>query len=232
MGLSVYQRVLGDEFTKLDPELQRYFGMPDAATHGEGTGVFEVAGSAHRWLWPLFRLFAGEQILFPEYGRDVPFEVVNLPDGEVLRATRVFHFPAQASKTERPVKTRQHGRTRDRVIVDEMRVVDGVLHDFLGKRNRLEVALRLSVADGALAMVSTGAWLWFGARLWFGSRRLRLPSLLSARVVLTEQREDDHQRVSVSLRHPLLGEVFVYRGTFVYRWVNDGRPAEAGPPNE
>jgi hypothetical protein len=220
MGLSVYQHVLGDEFARLAPELQRYFGMPDAGTHGEGTGVFEVAGSAHRWLWPLFRVFAGEQILFPEYGRDVPFEVVNRPDGEVLRATRVFHFPG------RPGKTRRFGRPRDRVIVDEMRVIDGVLHDFLGRHNRLEVVLRLSVADGTLAMVSTGTWLWFG------SSRVRLPALLSARVVLTEQWENDHQRVSVSLRHPLLGEVFVYRGTFDYRWVNDERPAEAGPSNE
>jgi hypothetical protein len=216
----VYQHVLGDEFARLAPELQRYFGMPDAGTHGEGTGVFEVAGSAHRWLWPLFRVFAGEQILFPEYGRDVPFEVVNRPDGEVLRATRVFHFPG------RPGKTRRFGRPRDRVIVDEMRVIDGVLHDFLGRHNRLEVVLRLSVADGTLAMVSTGTWLWFG------SSRVRLPALLSARVVLTEQWQDDHQRVSVSLRHPLLGEVFVYRGTFDYRWVNDGRPAEAGLPKE
>lgn len=232
MSLSVYQRVLGGEFAQLAPELQRYFGMPDAGTHGEGTGVFEVAGSAHRWLWPLFRLFAAERILFPEYGRDVPFEVVNLPDGEVLRATRVFHFPRHPVKTGRPVTTRRHGKTRDRVIVDEMRVVEGVLHDFLGKHNRLELALRLSVADGALSMVSTGAWLRFGARSWFGSRRVRLPALLSARVVLTERWEGDHQRVSVALRHPLLGEVFVYRGTFAYRWVNDGRPAEAGPPNE
>ena len=220
MSQSVYQRVLGDEFAALTPELQRYFGMPDAGSHGEGTGVFEVAGPAHRWLWPLFWVFAGEQILFPEYGRNVPFEVVNRPAGEALRATRVFHFPG------RPGKIGRFGKPRDRVIVDEMRVIDGVLHDFLGRRNRLEVALRLSVADGRLAMVSTGAWLWFG------SRRVRLPALLSARVVLTEQWEDDHQRVSVALRHPLLGEVFVYRGMFDYRWVNDGRPAEADLPKE
>ena len=232
MSQSVYQRVLGDEFAALTPELQRYFGMPDAGSHGEGTGVFEVAGPAHRWLWPLFWVFAGEQILFPEYGRNVPFEVVNQPAGEALRATRVFHFaeqsarPRRATMTGRPVEPNRAGKPRDRVIVDEMRVIDGVLHDFLGKHNRLEVALRLSVADGRLAMVSTGAWLWFG------SRRVRLPALLSARVVLTEQWEDDHQRVSVALRHPLLGEVFVYRGMFDYRWVNDGRPAEADLPKE
>mgnify|MGYP001557194075 CR=1 FL=1 len=214
MGLSVYQCVLGDEFSGLAPELQRYFGMPDAGTHGEGAGVFEVAGSRRRWLWPLFAVFAGQQILFPEYGRDVPFDVVNLPDGEMLHATRVFRFAGRS------------GRRRDRVIVDEMRVIDGALHDFLGKDGRLEVALRLSVSDDALAMVSTGVWLWFG------SRRVRLPALLSARVMLTERWEDDHQRVSVALRHPLLGEIFAYRGTFDYRWVKDGRPAEAGLPNE
>ena len=227
MSQSVYQRVLGDEFAALTPELQRYFGMPDAGSHGEGTGVFEVAGPAHRWLWPLFWVLAGEQILFPEYGRNVPFEVVNRPAGEALRATRVFHFPGHGSRPGRSGEPGQATKPhRNRVIVDEMRVIDGVLHDFLGRRNRLEVALRLSVADGKLAMVSIGAWLWFG------SRRVRLPALLSARVVLTEQWEDDHQRVSVALRHPLLGEIFVYRGMFDYRWVNDGGPAEAGLPKE
>jgi hypothetical protein len=184
-----------------------------------------VAGSAHRWLWPLFLLFAKEQILFPEYERGVPFEVVNRPDGEVLRATRVFHFPGRSGQAAESVRSIDPGPSpaqRDRIIVDEMRVVDGVLHDFLGRHKRLEVALVLSIADGALAMVSTGAWLWFG------SRRVRLPALLSARVVLTEKWEDDHQRVSVSLRHPLLGEIFVYRGTFGYQWIGDGRSFAIG----
>lgn len=208
MGLSVYQRVLGDEFAGLSPELQRYFGMPDAGTHGEGTGVFEVAGSRHRWLRPLFALFAGQEILFPEYGRNVPFDVANRPEGEVLRASRVFHL-----------------RGRDRVVVDEMRVIGGELHDFLGRDNRLEVALRLSVSGGVLTMVSTDSWLWLGRR------RVRLPALLNARVELTERWEGDHQRVSVALRHPLLGEIFVYRGTFGYSWVNDEGAAEASLPN-
>jgi hypothetical protein len=227
MGLSVYQRVLGDEFAKLTPELQRYFGMPDAGTHGEGTGVFEVAGSRHRWLWPLFAAFAGQQILFAEYGRDVPFDIVNQPAGDVLRATRVFHFPGRPRTPGSSGKLGHDSASgHDSIIVDEMRFIDGELHDFLGKRKNLEVALRLSVADGALAMVSTGA------RVWFGQRRVRLPALFSARVELTEAWGNGRQRVSVLLRHPLLGELFVYRGAFEYRWVNDERPAEAGLSNE
>jgi Domain of unknown function (DUF4166) len=193
---SVYQRVLGKDFPALAPELQSYFGMPDAGFHGRGVGVFDVAGSRYRWLWPVFRLLAHRRILFPEYARDVPFTVVNRPDGDSLRATRTFHFVG-----------------RDRAMVDEMRVVDGRLHDFLGRRGGLEVALSLAVADGALTMESTGVWLRIA--------RLRLPVSLGARLTLNERWEQDHQRVSVALRHPLLGEFFAYRGTFTYSWVRD-----------
>ncbi|HXD62546.1 MAG TPA: DUF4166 domain-containing protein, partial [Lacisediminihabitans sp.] len=73
--------------------------------------------------------------------------------------------------------------------------------------------------------VSTDSWLWLGRR------RVRLPALLNARVELTERWEGDHQRVSVALRHPLLGEIFAYRGTFGYHYVNDEGAAEASLPN-
>ena len=75
---SVYERVLGDRIEQLDPPLRRYFGAPGAGTVGRGDGVYEVAGSRHRWLWPAFAWLAWRRVLFPEYGRGIPFTIVNL----------------------------------------------------------------------------------------------------------------------------------------------------------
>lgn len=68
---------------------------------------------------------AWQRILFPEYAREVPFDIVNSPaaDGG-LDAVRTFHFPG-----------------RDRPLEDTMRVVDGQLHDFMGKRRGFEVGI-------------------------------------------------------------------------------------------
>ena len=193
---SVYQRVLGARFSELAPELRAYFARPPEGAVGRGTGVFEVAGSPRRWLRPVFAVLAWRRVLFPEYARDVPFTVTNIPGpGDGLSARREFHFPG-----------------RDRVMQDTMHVVDGRLHDFLGRRGGLEVRLVLDIVDGSLRMDSDRAWLHLLGL------RLPLPALLSARVALTEAWTGDTQRVDVRMRHPLLGEIFSYEGTFAYRY--------------
>jgi hypothetical protein len=191
---SVYQRVLGERFAALSPDLRGYFSSPPDGSVGRGSGVFEVAGSRIRWLAPILRLLGWRRILFADLGHDVPFTVTNIPGpGEGLSSRREFHFPAG-----------------DRIVQDTMHVVDGSLHDFLGRRGGLEVRLAVSVVDGGLRMVSDAAWLHLRAL------RLPLPALLSARVTLDERWVDGMQRVDVRLRHPLLGEVFRYSGTFTY----------------
>lgn len=193
---SVYQRVLGDHFEALHPELRAYFSLPPADSVGRGSGVFEVAGSRLRWLAPVFSFLAWRRILFPEYGRGVPFTVTNIPGpGDGLSARREFHFPS-----------------RDRIMQDTMHVVDGRLHDFLGRRGGLEVRLTLAVIDGGLRMESDGVWLHLGAL------RLPLPALLAARVALDESWVAGSQRVDVRMRHPLFGEIFRYAGTFTYHY--------------
>ena len=74
---SVYQRVLGPAVDLLAPDLRAYFvGTPGV---GAGTGVFEVAGSRRRILRPVLAYLAWRRILFPEYARDVQFEIRNTP---------------------------------------------------------------------------------------------------------------------------------------------------------
>jgi hypothetical protein len=193
---SVYQRVLGDDFEKLDPRLRAYFSLPEPGAIGRGTGVYEVAGSRKRWLRPLFSYLAARRILFPEFGRDVPFTVTNVPGpGDGLSSGREFHFPGQT-----------------RLMEDTMHVVDGRLHDFLGRSRGLEVRFVLHVRDGGLVMVSDASWLHLGPI------RIPLAAVFSARVVLNEWWDGDAQRVSVHLHNPLVGDLFEYVGRFTYRY--------------
>ena len=189
---SVWQRALGDRAGQLAPGLRQYFALPPVGTVGFGEGTYERAGSRRRWLWPVLAFMGWRRILFAEYGTDVPFTVTNTPTPEgTLRAVRTFAFPG-----------------RIRYMVDEMRIVDGHLHDFLGRRGGLEVRLGAAVVDGALKLRSERLWVHLGA--------VRLPVPHVARFTLTESSVDAGQHVDVSLTTPLLGQWFTYRGTFTY----------------
>jgi len=194
---SVYQRVLGSDLAGLKPELQTYFSGGGGAV-GVGAGVFAVVGSPIRILRPVLAYLAWRRILFPEYARDVPFHITNTPqpDGG-LDAIRIFHLPG-----------------RDRQLEDTMRVVDGHLHDFLGRRRGFEVRMRLTTTDGLLQMRSGRQWLHLG--------RLRIPLPPFATVTVSESWLDGRQHVDVRLRSPLLGEWFRYAGSFTYRYVTVG----------
>jgi hypothetical protein len=156
--------------------------------------VFEVAGSRLRFLRPVLAYLAWRRILFPEYGRDVPFDITNTPtaDGS-LEAVRTFHLPG-----------------RDRPLEDTMRVVDGRLHDFLGKRRGFEVRMALQITDGLLEMRSDRQWLHLGG--------LRVPLPRLATVTVAESWRDGRQHVDVRLNSPMLGEWFRYAGSFSYQY--------------
>jgi hypothetical protein len=196
---SVYEIVLGARIDELAPGLRHYFGELPAGATGSGAGEYEVAGSRQRWLRPALAWLATRQVLFPEYGHRIPFTVENVPTSHGLAARRTFSFP---------------GRTR--IMVDEMRVVDGRLHDRLGRRGGLEVELGLEVVDGGLRMRSGRQWLHLGPV------RVRIPGLV--RVTLAEDAlPGGRQHVDVRMTAPLLGEVFRYAGTFRYSVSSSGR---------
>jgi hypothetical protein len=189
---SVYQRVLGTDLVGLKPELKVYFS--GHAGVGVGAGVFEVAGSRLRILRPVLAYLAWRHILFPEYARDVPFDSTNTPTADGgLGAVRTVHFAG-----------------RDRPLEDTMRVVDGELHEFLGKRRGFEIRMMLTITDGLLQMRSNRQWLHLGP--------LRLPLVPFATVTVDESWSDGSQHVDVRLRSPLLGEWFRYAGSFRYSY--------------
>jgi hypothetical protein len=206
----IYERALGSDFARLQPELQEYFSLaPGSGRYGVGEGVFDVVGCRQRWLRPLLRLTSGEEAFFPEYGEGIPFRIENHahvdPFGRSsLTARREIHFP---------------GRTRvfhDTTSFDESRSHPGLI-DYVGRYRRLATDLNLSVtADGRLRGVSEAA------RLFLGPLRIPLPAAVDARAYAEqwwEPADGEHgkHRIQVKVIQPQLGLVLVYAGSFDYR---------------
>ena len=163
MSTPIYQRALGTDYARLQPELQEYFSLtPGSGHYGVGEGVFEVVGCRQKWLRPLLRLASGEESFFPEYGEGIRFRIENHahldPFGRSsLTARREIFFP---------------GTTRvfhDTTSFDDSGSRHGLV-DYVGRYRRLVTDLNLGVtAGGRLRGVSEAS------RLFLGPLRIPLP---------------------------------------------------------
>ena len=205
---SPYQAVLGGELAGLHPRLQAYFSAIPAGHHGYGRGVFETVGTPRRWLWPALAVLARAGVVFPVWQREVPFTVVNRPVAAdsphpAVTADRSFALTAG-----------------DRHMRDLISVDASGLYDRLGSPPRLDSRLHASVVDGALRLRSTRV------TLLAGGLRIRFPRRLAPVVELIESFDDalGSQRVSLTVRAPLLGTIYEYAGTFDYE-VRPGEPS-------
>lgn len=217
MTSSVYQRALGAEFGRLQPQLQEYFSLhEDSQQFGTGHGTFDVAGSPAPLLRPFFALAAKENSFFPEYENNVGFTVRNWahldPYGRPsLTARRDISF-----------------NNVSRVFEDTTSWVDGRLVDYLGLHRRMATALTCEVtANGHMRMISSAT------RLFAGPLRLPLPDVVGAQAYMEQWwDEDEHRfRIQTNVLHRQLGPVLVYAGWFTYELTayDGGLPAEAAP---
>lgn len=189
MSGTIFRRALGADFARLHPQLQVYFGSVGPT---EASGTFFEAGSRLRWLRPLWEALAKRGMLFAEYGRDVPFTVSLLPVSENTVSTlRRIRFT----------------RSVERVVADTTRYSRGRLVD-AHARGRLLVEMRPSVDEHGGFVLRSGR-----ARLKLGRLAVPVPS---PRVVLRQGYDDRRAAytIDVSVRVPLVGEVFGYRGIF------------------
>lgn len=188
MTASIFRRALGGDFARLHPQLQHYFGQPDGV---RGEGVFDEAGSRLRWLAPAWWLLARFGLLFPDYGRGVPFSVSIVPlSADRVATRRTLRFPGG-----------------ERVVSDETHFVRGRLVDVHAHGRILVHMLPRVLDDGSLAMTAEST------RLRVASVLLRVPTVP---LTLSQRWDQEREvfRIAVSLRLPMLGEVFGYRGSF------------------
>ncbi|WP_252503853.1 DUF4166 domain-containing protein [Sporosarcina sp. Marseille-Q4943] len=199
--LSIYKRVLGKNFDRLHPMLQKRYDLPDGSAF-EATGTMKEIKGGPRWLYPLFRLGVNWKLLFPERGNNIPFSITNTArlgknSESQIHWERIFHFGS----------TKRYFNAL--MSLDETRLV---IKDYLGEPPLVYSDLAFEVSDdGSLTIHS------LNQRLVLGKVELPLPKPLQGLATVTERYDeaDAVYRISVNVRNPLIGHVFSYEGEFV-----------------
>lgn len=227
---SPYEVALGERLHELHPTLQRYFSAIPKGCIGIGEGVFAEFGTERRWLWPFLRPLERRGVLFAGYERSVRFRVVNRTESSGGAVTE----PDTDTYTETEVATTSHtdivetiglavahreldlaGRTW--VMTDSVANAGSRVADRLGTPQTVSALFDIDVREGALTLTSRRV----GIR--FGRLRVRIPHWCAPVVRLTEQFEpiSGLQRVELTLRAPLIGQIYGYRGHFEYGIVKE-----------
>lgn len=202
---SIYRRVLGSDFEKLHPQIQRRFGFSSAdAVASIGRGVMEEVWHGALFTLPFLCVGAWRRIFFPTSGRNVPFTIENYayidPLGrETVTWLRTFAF-------QRPRRFDAY------MIYSEER---GRIVDYLGTHQHLAVDIDMTVDPGG------------GLRLRSGAQRFRegfvdftFPLLFSGVADVHEWFDDatGRFRIEVVVTNSTWGRLFGYRGSFDVEW--------------
>ncbi|MEV7660997.1 DUF4166 domain-containing protein [Paenarthrobacter sp. NPDC089316] len=212
MNAPIYQLALGEDFTRLAPELQDYFSLTaGSGSYGIGEGVFDVVGCRQKWLRPFLALTGSEEAFFPEYGESIPFRIENHahvdPFGRpALTARREIYFPRGTrlfhDTTSAILPSGRENGERARLV------------DHVGRYRRLVTDLDVTVsAEGRLRGVSKAS------RLFLGPLRIPLPRALDARAYAEQWWDpaEGKHRIQVKVIQPQIGLMLVYAGRFDYR---------------
>jgi hypothetical protein len=200
---SIFQQVLGADFDRLHPMLQKRFGFSsEDGIACIGRGVMAEVRRGPWWTVPFLTLGTWRHILFPENARDVPFTIENFAylDGygrETVTFVRTFELPGNRRRRFDATMIRDPERS--------------VVVDYLGTHQHLAVDLEPTVdPDGALRLRSTEQ------RFYEGRVGFRFPLALSGEADLRESYDDARGcfTIDVQVRNRRLGFLFGYRGKF------------------
>lgn len=213
---SIYQRVLGSDFNKLHPEIQKRFSLTSASGVGAvGRGVMEEIWRGPFWTLPFLYLGAWRRIMFPEVGKNIPFTIENFAYVDNFgRETVTWIRTFQSTRTRRFDAYMIYGEKSKLII------------DYLGTHQHLAVELHLSVgSDGGLCLRS-GA-----QRFYEGPLAFTFPMLFSGIAEVRDWYDDDAKcfRISVDVRNKTWGKLFGYRGKFDVEWLPT--PPGVTPPH-
>lgn len=218
----VFRRALGPDFDRLHPRMQERFGVGVAAGYGcIGRGVMTEVRRGPWWTLPFLGIGTMRNIMFPDRGRDIPFQIDNHAYVDGLgRETVTFVRTMQI----RPARRRRFDAT---MIYSEDR---GRIVDYLGTHQHLAVDLELSVTDDGGLRLTSGE-----QRFYEGPVAFRFPMMFSGRAYLTEHYDDERDCyvIDLEVRNDILGFLFGYRGTFACEFVPGGdAPATTKPYRE
>lgn len=206
MEKSIYEKELGDQFTKLHPMLQKRYDIRDGKLFiGKGT-MYDIVGGP-KILYPLWWFGTFFKLIFPEHGKQIPFTIKNKAyqtkkGEEHVHWERAFHFPT---------KTRYFNAV---MSYDTKRKL---IKDYLGEPSPLYSDLKLTVLnDGSLKIDS------IKQRLMIGNIEIPLPKWMYGNATVYEGYDETHEcyTIHVIVHNRIIGRVFSYKGIFhVYSYT-------------
>jgi hypothetical protein len=203
---SIYQQVMGSDFARLHPQIQRRFSLcSDSGVAAVGTGIMESLWHGAPYTLPFLYVGTWRRIMFPEQGTNVPFTIENYAyrdqaGRETVTWIRTFH----TRKTRRFDAYMIDSRQR-RCIVD-----------YLGTHQHLAVDIDISVAENGGVKLRSGEQRFYEGPLGF-----RFPMLFSGVAEVCEWYDDEAQcfRISVHVENRAWGRLFGYSGRFQVEWI-------------
>jgi hypothetical protein len=203
---SIYQQVLGSDFSRLHPQIQRRFSLSsESGTAAVGSGVMERLWHGAPYTLPFLYVGTWRSIMFPEQGTDVPFTIQNYAYRDELgRETVTWVRTFRTHKTRRFDAYMIYSRQRGRIV------------DYLGTHQHLAVDIDFSVADNGGVRLRSGAQRFYEGLLGF-----RFPLFFSGIAEVCEWYDDEAQcfRISVHVTNRIWGKLFGYCGRFQVEWI-------------
>ena len=218
-GEGIFRRALGADFDRLHPQLQRRFGVGTEAGYGcIGRGVMEEVRRGPWWTVPFLLLGTFRNIMFPESGRGIPFQIDNHA-----------YIDSFGRETVTFVRTMHLGGGRRRRFDATMifSPEQGRIIDYLGTHQHLAVDLDLAVTDDGALRLTSGA-----QRFYEGPIGFRFPMIFSGRASLLERFDDERGVfvIQMEVRNRLFGRLFSYRGEFTCEYPSGADVPETVKP--
>jgi len=146
---SIYERAMGADFKRLHPEIQRRFGFSSADKIASiGTGVMDEVWHGAPYTLPFLYVGSWRSIMFPESGRNIPFQIANYAYIDALGRETVTWI--------RTFQTKHPRRFDAYMIYSEQR---RKIVDYLGTHEHLAVDIDLEVAPNGGLSLRSGAQL-------------------------------------------------------------------------
>lgn len=209
---SIYQRALGSDFARLHPQIQERFSITSARGRAAiGRGTMDEIWHGRFYTLPFLYVGTWRNIMFPENGREVPFQIENWAyrdsfGRETVTWVRTFH----TRRTRRFDATMIYSESRERIV------------DYLGTHQHLAVDLDLKVDERGGLRIRSGEQRFYEGLIGF-----RFPMVFSGVADVCEWFDDDSGRfrIDVNVHNSLWGPLFGYRGAFDVEWIESAGDA-------
>jgi hypothetical protein len=202
---SIYQQLLGADFNKLHPQIQRRFGFSSAdGIASIGTGIMDEIWHGALYTLPFLYVGSWRHVMFPEHGRNVPFSIENY--------AYVDEFGRETVTWIRTFKTGKLRRFDAYMINSPVR---GCIVDYLGSHQHLAVDIAMSIDEHGGLRLKSGA-----QRFYEGPIAFSFPMLFSGVADVCEWYDDAKQKfcIEVNVHNQVWGRLFGYHGSFDVEW--------------